>query len=215
MAAALYGDEQLSPADLAADENVRGFAACAIAQDGMNQIERRADQIAVEEAGGTLANPAWLELCRRRVAEVTGAAAASPAAASTSTATTAHAGPAATRHHVSPVPPRPAGDHPARAARPSDDVIPPQSAGLLGADADQQAQPYVVVHARAFRRRQQGLRLVQREALGRAPRPTGRACTRAATLRPTRSLAWAWRMARSSEVRVRLPADHVEAVTGL
>jgi hypothetical protein len=200
MAAALYGDEQLSPADLAADENVRGFAACAIAQDGMNQIERRADQIAVEEAGGTLANPAWLELCRRRVAEVTGAAAASPAA---------------TRHHVSPVPPRPAGDHPARAARPSDDVIPPQSAGLLGADADQQAQPYVVVHARAFRRRQQGLRLVQREALGRAPRPTGRACTRAATLRPTRSLAWAWRMARSSEVRVRLPADHVEAVTGL
>ena len=74
MTAALYGDEQLSPADLAADENVWGFAACAVAQDGMNHIERRADQIAVEEARGTLANPAWLELCRRRVAEVTGAA---------------------------------------------------------------------------------------------------------------------------------------------
>ena len=102
MAAALYGDEQLSPADLAADENVWGFAACAIAQDGMNQIERRADQIAVEEAQGTLANPAWLELCRRRVAEVTGTAAVSPAAVSTSTATTARAGaqpPTATTFH--------------------------------------------------------------------------------------------------------------------
>ena len=32
MAAALYGDEQLSPADLATDENVWGFAACAIAR---------------------------------------------------------------------------------------------------------------------------------------------------------------------------------------
>lgn len=93
MAAALYGDEQLSPADLAADENVRGFAACAIAQDGMNQIERRADQIAVEEAGGTLANPAWLELCRRRVAEVTGSTATGPATGpSSAAATTARAG---------------------------------------------------------------------------------------------------------------------------
>lgn len=105
MTAALYGDEQLSPADLAADENVWGFAACAIAQAGMNHIERRADQIAVEEARGTLANPAWLELCRRRIAEVTGAA--SPAAASTSTATTARAGaqpPTATTFHQSRLP---------------------------------------------------------------------------------------------------------------
>lgn len=92
MVAALYGDEQLSPADLAADENVWGFAACAIAQDGMNHIERRADQIAVEEAQGTLVNRAWLELCRRRVAEVTDTVATRSAAASTPIARTARAG---------------------------------------------------------------------------------------------------------------------------
>jgi hypothetical protein len=73
MVAALYGDEQLSPADLASDENVWGFAACAIVQNGMVHVERRADQITTEEAQGTLANPTWLDLCRRRVAEVTGA----------------------------------------------------------------------------------------------------------------------------------------------
>ena len=72
LAAALYDDDQLSPADLAADENVWGFAAAAIVQDGMNAIERRADEILLAETRGTVANPAWLTLCRRRVAEVTG-----------------------------------------------------------------------------------------------------------------------------------------------
>jgi hypothetical protein len=67
----LYYDEQLCPADLANDENVWGFAA-AIVQDGMNAIELRADLILRDKAQGTLANPAWLEHCRRRVAEVTG-----------------------------------------------------------------------------------------------------------------------------------------------
>ncbi len=69
---ALYGDHQLCPADLAADENVWGFAALAIVQDGLNAIQRRADEILVAEARGALANPAWLATCRRRVAEVTG-----------------------------------------------------------------------------------------------------------------------------------------------
>ena len=74
LAAALYEDDQLCPADLAKDENVWGFAAVAIAQDGLNAIQHHRDEILIAEARGKLANPAWLATCRRRVAEVTGAA---------------------------------------------------------------------------------------------------------------------------------------------
>jgi hypothetical protein len=81
LAAALYGDDQLSPADLATDVSVWAFAALAIIQDGLNAIERRADEIFLAEARATLANPAWLAACRRRVAEVTGSAPADPATA--------------------------------------------------------------------------------------------------------------------------------------
>jgi hypothetical protein len=73
-AAALYYDEQLRPADLDDGENVWGFAAAAIVQDGMNAVELRADLILTDAARGTLANPAWLAHCRRRAVEVTGAA---------------------------------------------------------------------------------------------------------------------------------------------
>jgi hypothetical protein len=73
LAAALYGDDHLSAADLAADESVWALAAVAIVQDGLNAIQRRAEEILVAEARGRLVNPGWLELCRRRVAEVTGA----------------------------------------------------------------------------------------------------------------------------------------------
>lgn len=72
LAAALYDDHQLRPADLAADENVWGFAAVAIVQDGLNAIQRRTEEIEIAELRGTLANPAWLATCRRRVTEVTG-----------------------------------------------------------------------------------------------------------------------------------------------
>jgi hypothetical protein len=72
LAAALYRDEYLCPADLAKDENVWGFAAVAIVQDGLNAIQRHADEILIAEARGTLANPAWLAICRCSVAEVTG-----------------------------------------------------------------------------------------------------------------------------------------------
>jgi hypothetical protein len=72
LAAALYEDDQLCPADLAKDENVCGFAAVAIVQDGLNTIQHHRDKILVAEACGTLSNPAWLATCRRRVAEVTG-----------------------------------------------------------------------------------------------------------------------------------------------
>jgi hypothetical protein len=75
LATALYSDEYLCPADLITDENVWGFATVAIIQDGLNAIQRRANEIVVAEARGTLANPAWLATCRRRVAEVTGTAA--------------------------------------------------------------------------------------------------------------------------------------------
>lgn len=81
LTAALYGDDQLSPVDLATDVGVWAFAAIAIVQDGLNAIERRADEILLAEARGALANPAWLATCRRRVAEVTGSAPADPAAA--------------------------------------------------------------------------------------------------------------------------------------
>jgi hypothetical protein len=80
LATALYDDHQLCPADLDKDENVWGFAAVAIVQDGLNAIQRRAEEIAFAESRHTLANPAWLALCRRRVAEVTGIALSSRAA---------------------------------------------------------------------------------------------------------------------------------------
>lgn len=72
LAAALYGNDGLCPADLAADENVWGFAAAAIVQGGLNAAQHRAEEITVAEMQGTLANPAWLATCRRRIAEVTG-----------------------------------------------------------------------------------------------------------------------------------------------
>jgi hypothetical protein len=75
LAAALYYDVGLTPADLATDEDVWGFAASAIVHHGMNAVELRADLITRDTAQGTLANPGWLEHCRRRVAEVTGVAA--------------------------------------------------------------------------------------------------------------------------------------------
>lgn len=78
LAAALYDDDGLCPADLAADQNVWGFAAVAIVQDGLNAIQRRAEEIVVAELRGTLANPAWLATCRRRVGQVTGSAPQAP-----------------------------------------------------------------------------------------------------------------------------------------
>ncbi len=92
LAAALYGEHQLTPADLATDVNVWAFAALVIVQDGLNAIQARANDILVAEARGTLARPEWLELCRRRVAEVTGCADTPAAALSPPATTTARAG---------------------------------------------------------------------------------------------------------------------------
>jgi hypothetical protein len=61
---------------------VWAFAALTIVQDGLNAIQRRADDILLAAARGTLAKPEWLALCRRRVAEVTGSTPDGPTAAS-------------------------------------------------------------------------------------------------------------------------------------
>jgi hypothetical protein len=96
LAAALYSDDLLSPPDLATDADVWAFAAVAIVQDGLDAIQRHADEIAVAEARGELANPAWLELCRRRVAEVTGST-EGPAVTATPAGSTERAGASACR----------------------------------------------------------------------------------------------------------------------
>ena len=83
LAAALYEDDQLCPADLVKDENVWGFAAVAIVQDGLNAIQHHRDEILIAEAQGRLTNPTRLATCRRRVAEVTGATLPGGAASST------------------------------------------------------------------------------------------------------------------------------------
>ena len=83
LVAALYEDDQLRPVDLVQDENVWGFAAVAIVQDGLNAIQRHSDENLVAEARGTLTNPDWLATCRRRVAEVTGATLSGHAAGGT------------------------------------------------------------------------------------------------------------------------------------
>jgi len=80
LAAALYDDHQLSPDDLADDTNVCGLTAAAIASRGQAAVLTRVWEIEAEEAQATLANPAWPDLCRRRVADVTGHAWANPAA---------------------------------------------------------------------------------------------------------------------------------------
>lgn len=73
LAAALNEDDQLCLADLVKDENLWGFAAVAIVQDGLNAIQHHRDEILPAEAQGRLTNPTWLATCRRRVAEITGA----------------------------------------------------------------------------------------------------------------------------------------------
>jgi len=120
LAAALYHDDHLTPADLAKDQSVWALAALAIIQDGLNAIQRRADEILLTEARAALANPAWLELCRRRVAEVTGSTATGPAAVPASAAmTTARAGAQPPGTTTCPPAPHPGGGHrPAPAAHP-------------------------------------------------------------------------------------------------
>lgn len=93
LAAALYHhDGYLTPDDLADDVNVWGHAATVITQDGADAIGRLADEILLAEAAGTLASPAWLAHCRRRVVEVTGCDPVSPAARSLPYVTTGRAG---------------------------------------------------------------------------------------------------------------------------
>jgi hypothetical protein len=136
LAAALYGDDHLSPADLAADENVWAFAAVAIVQDGLNAIQRRADEILVAEIRGRLASAAWLEVCRRRVAEVTGSAATGPATFPSSPAVRAGAQPPSTTTF-----PRPRA--------PEEEIVPPGPGSRAEGLADVQALTEIASPCRA------------------------------------------------------------------
>jgi hypothetical protein len=77
MVAALYSDKTgLNPDDLVTSEDVWGYAAIILAQEGMRAIERQAADIHDRELRGSRqTTPEWLAFLRRRVAEVTGGAA--------------------------------------------------------------------------------------------------------------------------------------------
>jgi hypothetical protein len=73
--AALYADrDHLTQCDLATDEEVWGHAMLVVAMGGLTSVEEQADEILIREHRCTLADPAWLALCRRRVSEIISAA---------------------------------------------------------------------------------------------------------------------------------------------
>jgi hypothetical protein len=78
--AALYATPGLvTVEDLADDDDLWGLVALAVVQHGLKAIEKTRDDIADAEQRGRMHHrgghrPGWLETCRRRVAEVTGAA---------------------------------------------------------------------------------------------------------------------------------------------
>jgi hypothetical protein len=78
------------------------------------------------------------------------------------------------------------------------DVLPAQCPGFFGADAGGQTQGDVGVHPGAVGGCQQRGCLVHGQALARSPCLPFGVSTSVATLRPTRSLASAWRIARVS-----------------
>ncbi|HZR49215.1 MAG TPA: hypothetical protein VFB06_06830 [Streptosporangiaceae bacterium] len=74
MVAALYSEHnRLTPAELASDQDVRGHIAVTLLAKGQPAIGYVAEQVReAEQSGSGVRAPAWLALCRRRVAEVTG-----------------------------------------------------------------------------------------------------------------------------------------------
>ena len=71
LVAALYGErEDLLDFDIAEDEDLWESIAFALVMEGFRRIEERALAIREEQASGTLADPEWLRLCRRRVADI-------------------------------------------------------------------------------------------------------------------------------------------------
>lgn len=71
LVAAVYGElEDLKDFDIADDDDLWEGIAFALVMEGFRRIEERALAIRGEQASGTLADPDWLRLCRRRVADI-------------------------------------------------------------------------------------------------------------------------------------------------
>lgn len=71
MVAAIYGErDQLFDFDLASDKDLWEHVASGLVQEGLCRLEEWALEIREQRRLGTLAEPEWLELCRRRVADI-------------------------------------------------------------------------------------------------------------------------------------------------
>jgi len=70
MVAALYGTAQ--PGDLASDEDVCGSITVALSIEGLTALQERARKIRQNEHRGAIESPAFLALCRQRIAALTG-----------------------------------------------------------------------------------------------------------------------------------------------
>lgn len=74
LVAAIYGErDDLFDFDIADDDDLWEGIAFALVMEGFRRVEERALAIRAEQASGTLADPEWLRLCRRRVADIIGA----------------------------------------------------------------------------------------------------------------------------------------------
>ncbi len=70
MVAALYGIVEAG--DMASDEELCGSVAVALLIEGLPALHERAEKIRLDERRGAIESPAFLALCRQRVAALTG-----------------------------------------------------------------------------------------------------------------------------------------------
>lgn len=71
LVAAVYAArEDLFDFDIADDDDLWESITFALVMEGFYRLEERALEIREEQRSGTLAAPEWLELCRRRVADI-------------------------------------------------------------------------------------------------------------------------------------------------
>jgi hypothetical protein len=68
--AVLYGTAQAD--DMASDEDLCGYAAVALLIEGLQALQVRAEKLRADEGHGVIASPAFLALCRQRVAALIG-----------------------------------------------------------------------------------------------------------------------------------------------
>jgi hypothetical protein len=70
MVAALYGTVQ--PGDIRADEDLCGSVVVTLLIEGLPALQARAAQLRRDEERGVIESPAFLALCRKRVAALVG-----------------------------------------------------------------------------------------------------------------------------------------------